>query len=126
VASFVSVYAAPIGLVDRSRAFHRTNVASNVSASPRRDEVRDLRGGLQQPVYVLLYYAIRVRYALVLPQMLQPRFNGKRLYKSSGLCHILENAPCICAVAPAFASELVHRHQEHLALPMAYVVFDRH
>src|SRR5437870_5607580 len=61
---------------------------------------------------LLLDLAIGHRPALVLAQVLGPRFHEERLHEAPRLGRVLEYAPLHRAVAPPLQAELVHHARE--------------
>ena len=91
------------------------------------DEVRCARplGADVVGVHPLLYFAIRVSDALVLTQMLDPRFRHEALQETGGVLRILEYLPVVRAVAlPDFPKGL-YRLQKLAGLAGIDDVFDR-
>src|SRR5579885_3410312 len=78
----------------------------------------------QQPFHLLLYRAISLGDALVLPQMLEPRFNQKCFDVPSRLSCILENAPHVRAVSTPFAAQRLDRSEERFAIDCRDSVID--
>jgi len=68
----------------------------------RRNQMCNRRRAFEETVNVLLEHAIGVGHPLVLPQVLEPRLNEKRLQKSPWFGDILEQAPRVGAVPAAF------------------------
>ncbi|MCY1232610.1 hypothetical protein D9M72_451120 [compost metagenome] len=64
-------------------------------------------------------------HALVLAQVLGPRFDQEPLRQQFGVGRVLHHAPVEGAVAQAFFGQLVDRAQEGVAVRRAHAVFDQ-
>ena len=59
--------------------------------------------------------AIRIRYALVLAKVLQPRRDHERLQEAPFLGRVFKNVPGVRAVSPSLLAQISDRSQESIA-----------
>ena len=90
-----------------------------------RDQMPD--GGVafgMKAVHGILQDAIGIGHALMLPHVLEPGIDVKRLDEDSLFRGVFVDAPIISAVAPALAGELRHRREKCRAIGRGDGVFD--
>jgi hypothetical protein len=73
----------------------------------------------------LLEHTIGLSGPFVLPEVLKPRFQAKRLHDVPFFCDVLEYAPRVSAVAPALITKLFKRGEKRLAIMWIDTILDR-
>ena len=78
-----------------------------------------------EPADDILGDPVGVRYALVLPEVLEPGRDHESLQETSFLGSILEDVPCIGAVPPSLLAQISDRRQESITFLGIDPVFNR-
>jgi len=102
-----------------------SDIGLPVGAALGGDEMRDDRGRGEERLHAALLHDVRLRHALVMAHVLEPRFGEERLQHPSGLRGVLEYAPCVRSIAATLRREVIERREERVAIRRRDAILDR-